>query len=154
MGQQVTKDAYDRMSKKLKEMKGRRARLSKIIGEARDHGDLKENSAYHEAKKDQGLNEMRIKELDARVDSAEIVDPSKMPKSDTVKLGTTVKIVALDNKRQYEYTIVPEIDADAMEDRISTDSPVGGAVIRAKVGDVVEAELPRGKVKFKILKIK
>jgi transcription elongation factor GreA len=154
MGEQVTKKAFEKMKSKLKGLKGRRAKISKAIGEAREHGDLKENSAYHAAKEEQGLNEMRIRDLEARIASARVVSEQDLPKSDRVRLNSTVRIKALDTGDEMEFTIVPEIDADVLENKISTDSPIGGAVINCKKGEVVEVEVPRGEVKFKILEVK
>jgi len=154
MAEKVTKKAHEKMKAKLKELKDKRPRISKEIGIAREHGDLKENSAYHAAKEEQGLNEMRVRDLEARVENAIVVKASDMPKGDVVRLNSTVKIKALDSGQEMKYTIVPEIDADVLEGKISTDSPIGGAVFGAKKGEVVEAELPRGEVKFKIIEIK
>lgn len=154
MSTKVTKSAYEKMKKKLKELKGRRAKISKAIGEARECGDLRENSAYHAAKEEQGLNEMRIRELELQIEKAIVVAEKDLPKKEFVQLNSTVRIKALDSGQESEYTIVPEIEADVLENKISTDSPVGGAVFNCKKGEVVEAELPRGTVKFKILDIK
>lgn len=154
MSKKVSKKSYEKMKKQLEEMKARRIKISKEIGEARDHGDIRENSAYHSAKQEQGLNEMRIRDLEARFENAEVVADEKLVKSDTIALGSTFKVKALDSGEEFEYTLVPEIDADIFENKISTDSPIGDAVFGYKKGDVVEAELPRGDVKFKILQVK
>ncbi|MFH1617219.1 MAG: transcription elongation factor GreA [Candidatus Margulisiibacteriota bacterium] len=154
MSERVTKSALEKMKKKLEEHKGRRAKISKAIGEARDCGDLKENSAYHAAKEEQGLNEMRIKDLETRIDTAIVVSDQDISKSDKVRLGSTVRVKALDTEDEAEYMIVSEADADVFENKISADSPIGGAVFGGKKGEVVKAELPRGEVKFKILEIK
>lgn len=135
-------------------MKAKRSKISKIIGEARDHGDLRENSAYHEAKKEQGMNEMRIRELEERVDNAEVVAEDNLPKSGIVAFGSVVKIKLLDSDREDEYTLVPEIDADIFEKKISTDSPIGAAIFNQKKGDIVEVETPRGLIKVEILEVK
>ncbi|MFC1637385.1 GreA/GreB family elongation factor [Candidatus Margulisiibacteriota bacterium] len=109
---------------------------------------------YQAAKEEQGLNEMRIRDLEARIATAVVVSTRDLPKSDTVRLNSTVKIKALDSGEEMEYTIVSDIDADVLESKISTDSPIGGAVFKCKKGEVVTAELPRGEVKFKILEVK
>ena len=154
MAEKVTKKAHEKMKAKLKEFKDKRPKISKAIGTAREHGDLKENSAYHAAKEEQGLNEMRIRDFEARVENAIVISASDMPKSDQVRLNSTVRIKAMDTDQEMEYQIVPEIDADVLEGKISTDSPIGGAVFGAKKGEVVEADLPRGEVKFKVMEIK
>ena len=154
MGERMTKENFEKIESKLAELRKRRAVISKAIGEAREHGDLRENSAYHTAKDEQGLNEMRIRELEAKLAGAEIVDKSELESADCVTLGSIVKVKALDTGQEFEYTIVSEEEADVLEDKISTDSPVGGAVVNEKVGAIVEVEVPRGKVKYKILSIK
>lgn len=154
MPEQVTRKAYEKMKAKLKELKGKRGNISKTIGEAREHGDIRENSAYHAAKEEQGLNEMRIRDLEGRISNAMIVSDKDLTKSDVVRLNSTFKVKALDSEDELEYTLVSEIDADVLENKISTDSPIGAAVLNGKKGETVEAELPRGLVKFKILDVK
>ena len=153
MGEQMTKVSYEKLQAKLEALKKRRAVISKAIGEAREAGDLRENSAYHAAKDEQGLNEMRIRELETKIENAEIVNKSKLSKADGVTLGSTVKIKALDNGQEFEYTLVPGHEADILENKISTDSPVGDALVGRKKGEVIEVEAPRGMVKYKILVI-
>jgi len=152
MTEYITKENYNKLKDKLEALKKRRAVISKTIGEAREHGDLKENSAYHTAKDEQGLNEMRIKELETKLDAVTIVE--KMPEGEGVRLGSTVKLQPVDSERTYEYTLVSAMEADVLENKISPDSPVGGALLGAKVGDVIEVEAPRGLIKYKILEIK
>ena len=123
-------------------------------GEAREHGDLKENSAYHTAKDEQGLNEMRIRDYEAKLENATIVEKDDNAAGGCVTLGSLVRIKALDNGKESEYTLVSDEEADALEGKISTDSPIGGAIVNEPVGAVVEVELPRGLVKFQILSIK
>lgn len=154
MGDQMTKANFEKIKEKLAELKKRRAVISKTIGEAREHGDLKENSAYHTAKDEQGLNEMRIRELEAKLENAEIVEQDDKAASGVVTLGSTVRIKALDSGQEFEYTVVSDDEADVLEDKISTDSPIGGALINEKAGTVVAVEIPRGLVKYKILEVK
>ncbi|MBU0501849.1 MAG: transcription elongation factor GreA [bacterium] len=153
MGEYMTKEGYETAKKKLAEMKQRRPIISKAIGEAREHGDLKENSAYHAAKEEQGLNEMRIRDLEARLEGAIVVDKSKIKQKDTVTLGSVVKIKDIKSGKVFEYTIVSAVEADILEDKISPDSPIGSAVIRAKKGEVVEVDAPKGIIKYKIIEI-
>ncbi|NQT30501.1 MAG: transcription elongation factor GreA [Candidatus Saganbacteria bacterium] len=154
MAEQVTKGALEKMQKKLEELKSRRKKISKTIGEARDHGDIRENSAYHSAKEEQGLNEMRIKDMEARLESAIVVSDAEMAKKDKVVLGAMVKLKNMDTGEEFEYTLVSEIDSDVLENKISTDSPLGAAIIKCKKGAVVKVNAPRGLIKYKILEIK
>jgi len=149
----LSKKAYKDLNEKLKHMKGvKRMELSKTIGEAREHGDLKENSAYHEAKKEQGLNEARILELEGKLRDAQIIDDKNIPK-DKVITGSTVKLKDLKSKEELEYTIVSELEADIFQNKISTSSPLGSALLDHKLNDTIKFEAPRGIVRYKILKI-
>ncbi|OGB90602.1 hypothetical protein A2625_03570 [candidate division WOR-1 bacterium RIFCSPHIGHO2_01_FULL_53_15] len=150
----MTKENYDKIQEKLEALKKRRAVIAKTIGEAREHGDLKENSAYHAAKDEQGLNEMRIREFEAKLENATIVEKAEAAKSDVVTLGSLARLKALDTGKEVEYTLVSEEEADPLENKISTASPIGGAIVNEKAGAVVEVETPRGLVKYKILEIK
>jgi transcription elongation factor GreA len=150
----MTKEGYDRLVAKLETLKKKRAKISKAIGEAREHGDLKENAAYHEAKKDQGLNEMRIMELEAKLKDVEVVAKGTLDDKEGIGLGKTVKIKALDTGEEYEYQLVSEMEADILENKISPASPVGAALRGQQKGDVIEVQAPRGWIKYKILDVK
>lgn len=151
---QMTKEGYEKLKKTLEGLIKKRPIISKAIGEARDHGDLKENSAYHAAKEEQGLNEMRIKDLEAQLENATIVDKSATGRKDIVSLGSKFRIKALDTGDEMEFTLVSDSEADPFQRLISPDSPVGEAVVGMKKGDVVEVDIPRGLVKYEILEIK
>ena len=152
-GNYLSSEAFEELKAKLAVLKGvKRKELAKTVGEAREGGDLKENSGYHEAKKEQGLNEAKIRDLEEKLNSATVVDTKNQPK-DRVGLGSKVKIKDLETGKEVEYTIVSEMEADIFEDKISNESPLGSALAGAKVGEVVAVEAPRGMVKYKILKI-
>lgn len=151
-GNQISKKVYDEMAGKLKQLKIKRKDIAKAIGEAREHGDLKENSAYHEAKNDQSLNEMKITELEERIRNAEVVADVKT-NNDEVGRGSTVKLKDLKYKDTIEYTIVSDFEADISENKISESSLLGEALMCHKVNDTVSYEAPGGTMKYKILKI-
>src|SRR3989339_681411 len=138
MGNYLTKEAWEKLTAKLEELKARRGIISKTIGEAREHGDLKENSAYHAAKEEQGLNEMRIKEFEEKIASAEIVEKSQLGGSDKVRLNSTVKIKDIVSGKEFTYQVVSEMSDDIFSNEISTDSPLGHALIGCKIGEEVE----------------
>jgi transcription elongation factor GreA len=149
----MTKKAYEEFQEKLKYLKTvRRKEIAKAVGEAREHGDLKENSAYHEAKQEQGLNEARIRELEEKLNNVQVVDENAGPK-DIVRLGSTVRLKDMKSGYEMEYTIVSELEADIFQNKISTSSPVGEALIGCKKGEVIEVEVPAGTVKYEILSI-
>lgn len=149
----MNQKTHDELQAKLKHLKTvRRHELSKAIGEAREHGDLKENSAYHEAKNEQGLNEAKIRELEETLRYAEIVNEDNLHK-DEVRMGLSVQLQDQKSKEKFEYKLVSETEADIFENKISISSPLGSALVGAKVGEIVEFDAPLGLMKYKVLKI-
>ena len=130
-----------------------RPRIVRDISEARAHGDLSENAEYHAAKEQQSLNEGRIKELEALLALAEIIDISKLSGS-TVKFGATVKIVDEDSEEERTYTIVGDAEANATKGRISISSPIARAMIGKSKGDSFEVISPGGTKSYEILELK
>jgi transcription elongation factor GreA len=112
-------------------------------------GDLSENADYHKAKEDQAFLEGRIQEIEYILRNATIVEKSN---SGVVSIGSTVTVQE-DNYDPETYFVVGAKEADPRQGKISNESPIGRALMDHKVGEVVEAETPGGKVKFKILKI-
>jgi len=152
-GAHLTPEGYEKLRKELEYLKTvKRRELSKAIGEARAHGDISENAEYDAAKEAQGMNEKKISELDAKLASAQILDNAAMS-SDEVLIGATVKLKDIDSGDELEYTIVAEEEANFDENKISIQSPVGTGLLNHKKGDVVEIQVPRGILKYKILKI-
>jgi transcription elongation factor GreA len=154
MAELMTKKSFEKLEKKLETLKKKRTKISKTIGEAREEGDLKENAGYHAAKEEQGLNEMRIRELEGKLSRVTIVDEKDLPKRDRVTLGSIVKIKALKSGEEFEYTLVSAVEADILEYKISPDSPLGGELINRKPGETIDVEAPAGLIKYKILGIK
>ena len=149
----LTRDGYEKLTKELEYLKQvKRRQLSKAIGEARAHGDISENAEYDAAKEAQGLNEKKISELENTLATAEILDEDRMSK-DEVLIGATVKLKDMDSNEELEYTIVAEEEADFAANKISIQSPVGSGLVNHKKGDVVEIQVPRGILKYKVLKI-
>ena len=149
----LTPEGYEKLRKELEYLKTtKRRELSKAIGEARAHGDISENAEYDAAKEAQGMNEKKISELDAKLATAQILDNAAMS-SDEVLIGATVKLKDMDSDEELEYTLVSEEEADFDANKISVQSPVGTGLLNHKKGDVVEIQVPRGILKYKILKI-
>jgi transcription elongation factor GreA len=149
----ISKEAYEEFKARLAELKGvKRSAISKAIGEAASHGDLKENSAYHEAKKEQSLNESRIADLEQKLRVAKVVEKKKVASTD-VTLGSKVKIKDVKTKEVLEYTLVSELEANIDENKISTTTLLGKALMYHEVNDIVEFEAPLGPMKYKIMKI-
>ena len=152
-GTHLTPEGYEKLRKELEYLKTvKRRELSKAIGEARAHGDISENAEYDAAKEAQGMNEKKISELDAKLATAQILDSAAMS-SDEVLIGATVKLKDMDSNEEIEYTLVSEEEADFDANKISVQSPVGTGLLNHKKGEVVEIQVPRGILKYKILNI-
>ena len=146
----LTPEGAEKLQAELKELTGpRREELAQRLRSAIQMGDLSENADYHKAKEDQGFLEGRIQEIEAVLRSAVIVEKTK---SDVVTVGSTVTVQE-DTFDPETYYVVGAKEADPRNGKISNESPIGRALMEHKVGDVVEAETPGGKIRFKILKI-
>ena len=146
----LTPEGEQKLKAELAELTGRRREeLAQRLRSAIQMGDLSENADYHKAKEDQAFLEGRIQEIEAVLRSAVIVEKKG---NDVVSVGSHV-IVQEDNYDPEKYYVVGAKEADPRQGKISNESPIGRALMDHKVGDVVEAETPGGKVKFKILKI-
>jgi transcription elongation factor GreA len=152
-GTHLTPEGYEKLRKELENLKTtNRREISRAIGEARAHGDISENAEYDAAKDAQGMNEKKIAELEAKLATAQIIDNSQMT-NDEVLIGATVKLKDLDSGEELEYTIVSEEEADYAQNKISIQSPVGSALVGHKKDEEVEIHVPRGVLKYKVLKI-
>ena len=129
-----------------------RPRISQQIADARDKGDLSENAEYDAAKEAQGLLEMRISKLQDTLRNARLIDKSQIT-TDTVKILNIVKLKNLTQNTIMEWTIVSESEADMKEKKLSINTPIAQALLGKKVGDVVEVQVPNGKVKYEIINI-
>ena len=149
----MTPEGYEKLRKEIEYLKTvKRRELSKAIGEARAHGDISENAEYDSAKDAQGMNEKKIAELEAKLAGAQILDNAEISK-DEVLIGATVKLKDMDSGEELEYMIVAEEEADFAANKISMQSPVGTGLLNHKKGDVVEIQVPRGILRYKVLKI-
>lgn len=146
----LTPEGEAKLRAELAELTGpRREELAKRLRSAIQMGDLSENADYHKAKEDQAFLEGRIMEIEAILRMATIVQRTQ---SDVVVVGSKVTIQE-ENFDPETFFVVGATEADPRNGKISNESPFGKALLNHKVGDVVEAETPGGKVKLKILKI-
>ncbi len=129
-----------------------RPRISQQIADARDKGDLSENAEYDAAKEAQGLLEMRISKLQETLRNARLIDKSQIS-TDTVKILNIVTLKNLTQNMIMEWTIVSESEADMKEKKLSINTPIAQALLGKKVGDIVEVQVPNGKVKYEIINI-
>ena len=128
----------------------KRKEIINAIEIARGFGDLSENAEYTEARNDQAKNEAEITRLKALIENAEVVDESELS-TDRVSVGITVRYENTDTGAQSEYGIADEADPD--EGRISSESPIGAALLGKTVGDIVDVEIPRGTLHLRIVDI-
>lgn len=147
----LTQHAVDKLQQELEERIEMRDEISENIKTTREMGDLRENSAYHEAKDKQGFNEGRIQELKALIKEAEIVSESHS--KNTVGIGSEIELEMLNNGKKVEFKIVSFNEADPAHKKISDQSPLGKALLGSKLGEEVEVKTPKSMVKYKILKI-
>ncbi len=147
----LTAEGQAKLKAELEELKGpRREELAKRLRSAIQMGDLSENADYHKAKEDQGFLEGRIQEIEFILRNAVLIE--KKANNDVVDVGAHITIQE-DGSSPETYHVVGAKEADPRSGKISNESPIGRALMGHKVGDVVEAETPGGKIKFKILKI-
>ena len=126
-----------------------RPRISAAIAEARDKGDLSENSEYDAAKEAQGMLEMKIAKLKDLVANARIIDESKL-NTDEVNILSRVKIKNKANGMSVEYTIVADSEANLREKKIGASTPIAKGLLGHRVGDTVEIRVPAGLMQFEI----
>lgn len=149
----LTKNGFTRLEGELKNLKSvQRPAVIQAIAEARAHGDLSENAEYHAAREQQSFIEGRIKELEAVIGRAQIIDPVTMS-GDTVKFGATVTIVDEDTDEEETYQLVGEYEADTENARLSIGAPVARALIGKSVGEVVKVRTPKGVRSYEILEV-
>lgn len=129
-----------------------RPRVTKEIADARDKGDLSENAEYHAAKEEQSLLEYKIAQMKNTLSKARIIDESQLDSSKVLALSK-VKIKNIDNKMEFEYTLVADAISDLSQGKLSVNSPIGKGLLGKKVGDIAEIQVPNGMMKFEILNI-
>ncbi len=129
----------------LERLKGKeRPRIIEDIARAREHGDLRENAEYKAAREEQGMVEARIRLIETRLGSAQIIDITQIAPSGRVIFGTTVSLVRKDDGVRFKYQIVGEDEADVNQNKLSYASPLARALMGKEVGIEVELQLPAG----------
>lgn len=148
---QLTQQGYQQLTEELKELKNiKRPKCVDRLSKARSMGDLSENSEYTAAKEELNFTDKRIKELEEILKHAQIASTST--NHNLVELGNTVIVESQGEKK--EFTIVGDYEADPVNKKLSTSSPIGKALLGKNVGDKVEIKTPAGKTIYKIIQIK
>jgi len=149
----LTEEGYKKLKEELEHMVSvMRPSISAQIAEARDKGDLSENAEYDAAKEAQGLLEGKISKLQETLNNSRILDNSSVDTS-KVSLLSKVKIKNKKNNAMMEYQIVSENEANLKEGKISSDSPIGKALLGLKEGESVDVQVPSGLMTFEVIKI-
>jgi len=150
----LTISGAEKMRAELKKLKNTdRPRVIAAIAEAREHGDLKENAEYHAAREQQGFIEARIKDLDAKLSNAQIIDVTKINGNGKVIFGATVELEDIDNGETVTYQLVGEDEADIKQGRISITSPIARALIGKEEGTSITVQVPSGSREFEIVEV-
>jgi len=127
-----------------------RPRIVAAIAEAREHGDLKENAEYHAAREQQGFCEGRIKDIEAKLSHAQVIDVTQIENTGKVIFGVTVTLINLETDQTVTYQIVGEDEADVKNGKISVTSPMARGLIGKEEGDEVSVTTPGGVVEYEI----
>ena len=150
----MTAEGAERLRAELAELKNVvRPRISQAIGEARAHGDLKENAEYHAAKEAQGLSEARIRDIEYKLAHAEVIDVRSLNAGGRVVFGATVELFCATEEAELRYQIVGEEEADIRVGRISIASPIARALIGKSEGDEITVQAPGGDRIYAVLQV-
>jgi transcription elongation factor GreA len=139
----------------LKRLKSEmRPAIIKAIAEARGHGDLSENAEYHAAREQQGFIEGRIKEIEHKLASADVIDPARLPKNGKVVFGASVELEDQADGARVVYQVVGEDEADIRAGRISVTSPIARALVGKSEGEIVDVAAPGGTRSYEIVAVR
>ncbi len=146
----MSQEGYDKLVAELRRLESvERPKASAAIAEARDKGDLSENSEYEAAKEAQAHLEDKINQMKLAVQDAKVVDTSRLT-ADTVQILCKVEMTNMANNAKMTYIIVSENEADLRAGKISITTPIAQGLLGKKVGDVVEIKIPRGTINIRI----
>ena len=148
----MSQEGLEKLKKELEETLAQRPVISAQIAEAREKGDLSENAEYESAREAQGLLELKIANLKNTISNAKVLDASQLS-TDKVQMLTTVVVENLTAKAKMKFSIVGESEADFSKGKLAATTPIAKALIGHGVGEIVEAQVPAGVLKFKILEI-
>lgn len=149
----LTYTGLKKLEDELDDLKiNKRKEIAAKIKEAREQGDLSENAEYDAAKDEQRDIEARIEEIEKILKNAEVVDEDEVD-PDLISVGCRVTVHDIEFEENLEFQVVGSTEADSLEGKISNESPLGMALIGARVGDVIDVEAPSGIMQYQILKI-
>jgi transcription elongation factor GreA len=150
----ITVEGAEKLREELRKLKNEdRPRITKAIAEARAHGDLKENAEYHAAKEEQGLAEARVRDIEAKLSNAQIIDIKSMAASDKVIFGVTVVLSDVDTDTEVRYKIVGDDESDIAAGMLSFSAPIARAIIGKRAGDEIDVVTPGGRKTYEIVEV-
>ena len=150
----ITSKGFDQLKEELHLLKTQeRPAVIQLIAEARAHGDLSENAEYDAAKEKQSMLEGRIQDLENKISTAEIINPTELQRDGRVVFGVIVTFIDLNTDEQFKYQIVGEDEANIREGKISYVSPIARALIGKIEDDITEFDIPSGKREVQIVKV-
>ena len=151
----ITVHGAEKLKQELQKLKSEdRPKVNEAIAEARAHGDLKENAEYHAAREQQGFIEGRIKDIEAKLSNANIIDVTKLEQSGKVVFGVTVDVADEETGDELSYQIVGDDEADIKNNKLSISSPIARALIGKEEGDIAEVNTPGGIRSLEIVEVK
>jgi transcription elongation factor GreA len=131
-----------------------RPQITQAIAEARELGDLKENAEYHAAREQQGMVEARIRDIEGRLQNAQVIDVASIPHTGKVIFGTTVEIANVETDETVTYQIVGDDESDIKRGKLSVSSPIARALVGKEEGDVVAVKTPSGLFEYEIVEVR
>ena len=150
----LTSKGFNQLKEELRLLKTQeRPAVIQAIAEARAHGDLSENAEYDAAKEKQSMLEGRIQDLENKISTAEVINPTELQKDGRVVFGVIVTFIDLNSDEQFKYQIVGEDEANIREGKISYVSPIARALIGKIKDDITEFDIPSGKREVQIIKV-
>ena len=148
----LTREGFNKLKQDLETLQKEKQELSKMIGEAREQGDLRENAGYQYAREKQADVIRRMHEIEDKLSNVRFIEEQKIAK-DEIRIGAKVTIQELSSKDQFTYTFVGPEESDPTNGKLSVHSPLGQGFLGHKAGETVAIQLPAGQKQFKVLKI-
>ena len=153
MKRPITPRGYDALRKELQRLKSTRPEIARMIEVARGHGDLSENGDYDAAKEKSGMTEAKIRDIEAKLATADIIDPRKLKDPQRVVFGVSVKVADVESGEGRTLSIVGADESDIDKGWISCESPLGRSLIAKEIGDIAKVVVPGGTREYEIIEI-
>lgn len=151
----MTAEGAAQLKEELQNLKSKeRPNIVLAIKEAREKGDIKENAEYHAAREQQSFVEGRIKDIEAKLSNAHIIDVKTIPASSKIIFGSTVVLINLSDEKKVTYKLVGEDEADLKQGKISITSPLSRSLIGKEEGDSIELKMPDETIEYEIIEVR